>query len=47
MRHCERVKLDDLQLRTASIFIEKAVIGEGTFGKVFKARIKDDKEKDR
>lgn len=36
-----RVTLDQLKLRTAAIFAEKTVIGEGTFGKVFKARIKD------
>ena len=37
----QRVTLDQLNLRTAGIFAEKTVIGEGTFGKVFKARIKD------
>jgi serine/threonine protein kinase len=36
--------LDDLKLRNAQIFTDKAVIGEGTFGKVYKARIRDDKE---
>lgn len=29
-------------MRTAQIFTDKAVIGEGTFGKVYKARIKSD-----
>ena len=37
----DRVKLEDLKLRTAEIFKDKTVIGEGTFGKVFKARIKE------
>ena len=46
-RSKQRIHLDDLTLRTAQIFIDKTVIGEGTFGKVFKARIKDDKEPDR
>lgn len=36
--------MDDLKLRNAQIFIDKAVIGEGTFGKVYKARINGDKE---
>ena len=31
-------------MRTAQIFIDKTVIGEGTFGKVFKARIQNDKD---
>ena len=34
-------------MRTAQIFIDKTVIGEGTFGKVFKARIQNDKDPDR
>jgi len=29
-------------MRTAQIFTDKTVIGEGTFGKVFKARIQND-----
>jgi hypothetical protein len=33
------VKLIDLQLRNARIFGERHVIGEGTYGKVFKAKI--------
>ena len=37
-----RVSLDNLKLRTAQIFTDKTVIGEGTFGKVFKARIIND-----
>ena len=37
----ERIELKDLNLRTAQIFTDKTVIGEGTFGKVFKARIRD------
>ena len=43
----QRTSLDELKLREASIFSDKAVIGEGTFGKVFKARIKNDKDENR
>ena len=38
----ERIKLEDLKLNTAEIFEERTVIGEGTFGKVYKAKIKSD-----
>ena len=38
----DRIKLKDLHMRTAQIFTDKTVIGEGTFGKVFKARIQND-----
>ena len=38
----KRISLDDLKLRTAKIFKNKAVIGEGTFGKVFKANVEDE-----
>ena len=37
---CQRINLGDLRLRTAQIFTDKEIIGEGTFGKVYKARIK-------
>ena len=40
-----RIKLSDLQLRTAEIFQDKTVIGEGTFGKVYKATIRNDADK--
>ena len=46
-RLATRTSLDELKLRDASIFTDKAVIGEGTFGKVFKARIKNDSDQDR
>jgi cyclin-dependent kinase 12/13 len=39
-----RIKLSDLKLRNATIFTNKTVIGEGTFGKVFKARISQDND---
>ena len=35
----ERVNLHELKLRNSSVFMNKSVIGEGTFGKVFKAKI--------
>ena len=43
----ETTTIDQLKLREASIFIDKAQIGEGTFGKVYKARIKADERSDR
>jgi serine/threonine protein kinase len=41
------VTLKQLQLRTAQIFTEKTVIGEGTFGKVFKAKIRSDSDQEK
>ena len=34
-------KLDDMRLQTPDIFKEKTFINEGTFGKVYKAKIND------
>ena len=38
------LSLSDLQLRTATIFSDRTVIGEGTFGKVYKAKIKNEND---
>ena len=38
----ERVSLESLKLVRTEIFEQKIVIGEGTFGKVYKAKIKND-----
>ena len=35
----KRYNLNELTLRTPDIFTEKKLIGEGTFGKVYKATI--------
>ena len=40
------LSLADLKLRTATIFQDRTVIGEGTFGKVYKARIKNENDDD-
>lgn len=37
----KRLSLAELKMPTPDIFKEKAVIGEGTFGKVYRAKIND------